>query len=108
MTNFYDQYLVNISMIREETGDARAFRYGPSGKDTQIANDVTMYNLPVIIRDSVDIPIPIREREEYHGIGSGKYPSKIVNKSAEPVTFTIEGPLQIGTFLGYAIGETFS
>ena len=108
MTNFYDQYLVNVSIIREENAGVRAFRYGPSGKDTQIATGVTMYNLPVIMRDSIDVPMPIREREEYHGIGSGKYPSKIVNKSAEPVSFTIEGPLQIGTFLGYAIGETYT
>ena len=65
MANFYDQYLVTVCMIREETGAARAFRYGPDGKDTQVAVGTTMYGLPVIVRDSVEVPIPIREREEY-------------------------------------------
>jgi hypothetical protein len=100
---FYDQYLITVSMVRES-----AYRTTPSGKDTAIAADVTTYALPVILKDGADFPLPIRKKEEVYGIGSGKYPTKIFDLNFEPVDFTIEGSMQLPTFLGYALGNVYT
>lgn len=99
---YYDQKDQTISMANEAT-----FRTTASGKDTAIAAGVTTYALPILV-ESADIPIPIRVREEFHGVGSGKYPSKIINKSTEPIDITLEGPLLLGTFLSYAVGQSYT
>jgi hypothetical protein len=99
---FYDQKDQTVSMLNES-----AFRTTPQGKDTAIANSTTTYALPITI-SSADIPIPIRVREEIYGIGSGKYPSKIINKTNEPIDVTLEGPLLLGTFLSYAVGQSYT
>ena len=98
--SFFDTKLINIGMVRES-----AFRTPTGGsKDTSLGAAVTTYALPVILKDKVGIGLPIRVREKLFTIGSGKYPSKIINKNYEPIDFTLEGPMQLATFLGYAIG----
>lgn len=99
---FYDQKDQTISMANES-----AFRTTGSGKDTAIAAGVATYGLPILVTNA-DIPIPIRVREEIHGVGSGKYPSKIINKTNEPINFTLEGPMLLGTFLSYAVGQSYT
>lgn len=100
--SFYDQKDQLITMINEAS-----FRTTASGADTAIAAATTTYALPIVVQ-SADIVIPIKVREEVYGIGSGKHPSKIINKSYEPVEVTLEGSMLLGTFLGYAIGQAYT
>lgn len=90
-------------MVRES-----AYRTTPSGKDTAIAADVTTYALPIIIKDGAEFPLPIKKKEEVYGIGSGKYPTKIMDLNYDPVEFTLEGSMQLATFLGYALGNVYT
>lgn len=99
---FYDQKNQLISMANEAS-----FRTTAAGKDTAIGATTATYALPILVTEA-DIPIPIAVREEIYGVGSGKYPSKIINKSNEPIEFTLSGPLLLGTFLSYAIGQSYT
>ena len=100
---FYDQYLISVSMVRES-----AYRTTPDGKDTAIAAGTATYALPILIKDGAEFPLPIRKKEEVYGIGSGKYPTKIIDLNFEPVEFTLEGSMQLATFLGYALGNVYT
>ena len=102
--SFFDSKLINIGMVYES-----AFRTPTGGaKDTKVGATDALYALPIILKDKVGLGLPIKLREKLFTIGSGKYASKILNKNYEPIDFTLEGPMQLPTFLGYAVGTVAS
>jgi len=103
---FYDQYEQDLSMVHESTlrtpeddgnGSAEA-------KDTALAASYDLLKPMPTLPDGVDIELALRVKEFIHGLASGKYPSKVINAMREPVSFTLDGLLDNGVMLTYAIG----